>query len=379
MNQVISINPSLIDAKINNRDFSTAENMRHVQDVAQSIREIGQGQPITVKTLHNGRYQLVAGETRTRACALLGIDVQAIVQDGRSLEDEHVHMLAENDGRKNTNDIEKAKGYKYHLDKFGITVEQLAKKLGKRVDFIQKRVELLTLRDDIQKFIQDGQLTINYAVHMVGLDANRQLIAMRHLRDNASPTPKWFQAVCQELLAQQSQQSLFFGLFGANEDAAVPMVVKTTMPLDPAGYAPMLTSRTAVIDEIAKWGKAAEDWRKYGKPDKASSCSAIVATLTAVLPMLPSGNADSVTSGTAAVTQGNERSYGKIAGQQSPEDKVISLLLEKGELTTAELMRGVNVPAIKLSEILDRHERDGRVAARRAGRGTRWAMVGAGA
>lgn len=364
-NTIIEIDTSLIDAEQNNR-----QNFDHVPGLAESIRERGQDAPIIVSPKANGRYLLIAGESRTRACAMIGAKVKAMVRNDLTAADGYMLTLVENDARKQTNDMEKAIGYKRAIEQHGYTVEQIARHVGKHgargLKFVQDRLDLLRLRPDLQHMVQSGQLTIGYAVHLVDLDSNRQLTAVRYLRENRSPTPLWFQQVCQQLLAQQCQEGLFTWGYGDTETSKPPeTAVNVKMPLDPANYAPTFASRTAVIDELSKWQQAAAEWRVFARQDKAMGCSAIVATLTAVLPLMPE-------------LPGNKpMPLRQHCGKLPADEKVLSLLAERGEMVTADLQRYANVNNVKVMAILDEHLTAGLVAKRPKGRGVAWRLADA--
>jgi ParB/RepB/Spo0J family partition protein len=356
MNEIVELDTSLIVAEQNNReDFS------HVPGLAESIRTRGQDQPITVVHKADGRYLLIAGESRTRACAMLGIKVKAIVREDLTPAGGYMLTLVENDGRQETNDLEKAKGYQRAIAEHGYTVDEIAKHTGKKVDYVQRRLNLLRLREDIQKLVKDGQLGIAYANLMIDLDANRQLIAMRQLRDNPSPTVKWFALVCGELLQQQQQQGLFGWGYGDNETAVSPPAAPK-MPADPAGYKPSFNPgdmRGSILAEMEKWRAAGEEWARYGKGNKVELCQNIVAMAGAFLSSLPAVSSPP-------------------AGDNEAE-RVLSVIRDRGkggDVTTRTIYHFANFDRKEeIRPVLERMERDGRIVSRISGRGERWAIV----
>jgi len=363
MNQIIEIDTSLIDAVQNNRlDFS------HVPGLAESIRERGQDAPITVVATPDGRYRLIAGESRTRACALLGIPVKAIVRDDLTAADGYMLTLVENDARKQTNDMEKAIGYKRAIDEHGYTVEDIAKHIGKKgqigVRFVSDRLSLLGLRDELQKLVQDGQLTIGYAIHMTELDSNRQLIAMRHLRENPSPTTKWFASVCGQLLAEQRQQGLFS--FGYSDNQQVEeTAVKTPTPANPIGYAPSLSSlaRQPIVDEIKKWNDAAHGWMYYGNERRADACRTIVSTLENILSLLPAQES-------ATFRQG-----GDIVSESKGVATIGRLLSQRGSMSVREIYQYSKLNKEETAVALETLVESGKATKARSGRGYRYEIA----
>lgn len=348
MSEVIEISTDLIDAEQNNReDFS------HVPGLAESIKARGQDQPITVVRKAGGRYLLIAGESRTRACRLLGIPVKAIVREDLSRRDGYMLTLAENDARKETNDLEKALGYRRAIDDHGYTVADIAQHTGKRPDYIERRLNLLTLREDVQKLVKDGQLSIGYANLMVGLDVNRQLIAMRQFRENPSPTVRWFASVCGDLLAQQQQQGLFG--WGYGEGVAEQVPAKVVLPPDPARYRPSFSSgnmRQSVADELGKWEEAGAGWAKLGKDNKTESCRAICQVLACWLESLPD-----------------------VPEVDQAAEKLAGLLAERGTMTTREVLQYANMDAAEAGPVLERMSQAGRITKEKAGRGWRYSLA----
>lgn len=351
---------TLIYARQNNRE--TFDPVK-LQLLADDIKANGLLQPIGVEPDGNGRYSLIWGERRYRAALLAGLEtINAVVKTGLSRLKSLMATVKENDNREQTNSVEQAKGYRALLD-LGATAKEIAQEIGKNSKYVQDRLNLLELRPDVQKLVADGGLGISYANCMLGLDTNRQRIAIdTYNAQGAIRSVQWYAAVCGQLMAQQAQDSLFSWGYGEDGTAVAPPV-RVTMPLDPAQYRPSFNPSDmhgSVTAELERWQVAADGWRQYGKANKVESCQAIIATLGALLAVLPAGV------GSAVATSGEDETAVKI-----------QKLLRRagGEATTRELTQYANRTAVEVRAALAGLVESGRVAHRRSGRGERWALV----
>ena len=206
--QIQEIQTKLIDPGPNHRiHFDEGK----LQELAESIKANGLAQPITVRPMPNGRYQIVAGERRFRACdgILHWATIPAIV---RELDDEQAHsiMLVENTGRVDLNPMEEAWAYERSVEVYGWTITKTAEKAGVSASKVTNRLKLLKLNEDIQRLVASGNMPVGLAEELSVLDSNRQRIAMRWLNNQPStPTRATFGKVIGELYAEQQQESLF--------------------------------------------------------------------------------------------------------------------------------------------------------------------------
>jgi ParB family chromosome partitioning protein len=143
--------------------------------LADSIRTHGVLQPLVVRP--NGeRFQLIAGERRLRASHLVGLaEVPVHVV---SFDDQQVYeaALVENIQRSDLNAIEKAQGFKEYLERYGLSQEQLGRRLGIDRTSISNLVGLLNLPAEVQDAVRLGQLTLGHAKVIKGVaDAERQI------------------------------------------------------------------------------------------------------------------------------------------------------------------------------------------------------------
>lgn len=148
-----------------------------LKELADSIREYGILQPVTVRKKTDGTYELVAGERRVRAAALAGLlKVPAIItdmDDGKSA----MVSLIENIQRQNLNFIEEAYSYKEIIDRYNLTQQQLASKLGKTQSFVANKLRLLKLPRSVIEIIRDNSLTERHARCLLRLDSEEKQIS----------------------------------------------------------------------------------------------------------------------------------------------------------------------------------------------------------
>ncbi len=143
---------------------------KELNELAQSIKENGLLQPIIVRRKPDGRYEIVAGERRWRACRIAGITrIQAIVKD---LEDSEVLQLAliENLQREDLDPIEEALAYKELMDRFGYTQQEVAELVGKDRATITNRLRLLNLSPKVLQMLRDGLITEGHARVLLRLE-----------------------------------------------------------------------------------------------------------------------------------------------------------------------------------------------------------------
>lgn len=134
-----------------------------LEELAASIRQYGIIQPVIVRRLTNKKYELIAGERRWRAARLAGLDkIPAVIKE---VSDREITELAliENIQREDLNPIEEALAYKQLMEEFGLTQEELSKRVGKSRSFIANSVRLLNLPPEAQQMVQTGQLSAGHA------------------------------------------------------------------------------------------------------------------------------------------------------------------------------------------------------------------------
>lgn len=146
-----------------------------LKDLANSIKEIGILQPLLVREMSPGKYQLIAGERRWRAAqkaklAVVPVVVREIDQLG-SVE----QALVENLHRQDLTALEEASAYQQLSDDFSLTHEQIAKRVGKSRAAITNALRLLTLPAAVQGFLADGRLSASHARALLGLEIAKEM------------------------------------------------------------------------------------------------------------------------------------------------------------------------------------------------------------
>ena len=144
-----------------------------LQELSDSIKEHGVFQPIIVKKGIKG-YEIIAGERRVKASIMAGLkEIPAIVRDFNDQEMMEIALL-ENLQRENLTAIEEANAYKKLQENLNITQEELAKRLGKSRSHITNMLGLLSLPDDIQKDVQEKNISMAHARVLSKLENKEQ-------------------------------------------------------------------------------------------------------------------------------------------------------------------------------------------------------------
>ena len=140
-----------------------------LEDLAQSIRQHGIIQPLTVRRLSSGYYQIIAGERRWRAAKLAGlVEIPALIIEA---DDRKVMELGliENLQREDLNPAEEARGYQTLMDEYGLTQEQVAERMGKSRPAITNTLRLLSLTDEVLTMVEEGILSAGHARALLSL------------------------------------------------------------------------------------------------------------------------------------------------------------------------------------------------------------------
>ena len=148
------------------REFSTEA----LQELAESIRQIGIIQPITLRLMEDGTYQIVAGERRWRASQMAGLtSIPAYV---RTADDENMLQMAlvENIQREDLNAIEIALAYQNLIEQYNLTQDKLSEKVGKNRATIANYLRLLKLPAQVQVALQNKEVDQGHARALLGLD-----------------------------------------------------------------------------------------------------------------------------------------------------------------------------------------------------------------
>ncbi len=144
-----------------------------LKELADSIRANGIVQPPVVRRLPNGRYQLIAGERRTRAAIMAGLKrIPVVLVDAEDRKAAEMGVV-ENIQRKDLNVIEEAEGYRLLKDQFGITQEDVAERVGKSRSAVANSLRVLELPDEVKQLLARGLLTFGHAKLLLSMEGER--------------------------------------------------------------------------------------------------------------------------------------------------------------------------------------------------------------
>ena len=204
------------------RDFDEEE----LQALSESISVHGIIQPLTVRELFNGYYQIIAGERRWRAARMAGLSEVPVViveaDDKKAME----LALIENLQRQDLNPVEEAMGYQSLMDEYGMTQEEAAGRVGKSRPAVANALRLLNLCPTVLEMVRNGELTAGHArailvlkeekkqqqaaqrIHALGLSVRQAELLCKNMTRQPAPQPKVTLAVdyigeCEKSLSKQ--------------------------------------------------------------------------------------------------------------------------------------------------------------------------------
>ncbi len=149
-----------------------------LSELADSIREHGILQPLLVRPLASGGYQLVAGERRWRAARMIGLtEVPVVVKELSEVQVMEIALI-ENLQREDLNPLEEASGYKELMNACGLTQEQVAKRVGKSRSAVANSLRLLNLPQEIRPYLAKGTLTAGHAKALIGLEDRDTMVKL---------------------------------------------------------------------------------------------------------------------------------------------------------------------------------------------------------
>lgn len=149
-----------------------------VEELAQSIREKGIIQPISVRPFGTG-YQIIAGERRLRAARRAGLrTIPALLMDVATDEEMMEISLIENVQREDLNPIEEARAYRALMEECYLTQEEVADRVGKDRSTVANTLRLLNLSPEVRDALQAGKIAMGHARALLGLEDGRQQAAL---------------------------------------------------------------------------------------------------------------------------------------------------------------------------------------------------------
>lgn len=164
------------------RDFDEES----IGELADSIREHGLLQPILVRPLENGMYQIIAGERRWRACRQAELETVPVIiknmDDRKTME----VSIIENLQREDLNPVEEALGFKTLMDTYGLTQEETAQRVGKSRSVIANSLRLLSLDDEAMSALRNGKITTGHAKALLSAEKERRAALLELCLQGAS-------------------------------------------------------------------------------------------------------------------------------------------------------------------------------------------------
>ena len=178
---VSTVKVKLLDIEPNRDQPRKQFDEEALAELSDSIARHGVLQPLLVRPMPDGGYQLVAGERRWRASRMAGLtEVPVVIRD---LTDSQVAELAlvENLQRENLNPLEEANGYKELSEKFGYTQEKISEIIGKSRPAIGNALRLLALPEEIQEMVQEGSLSAGHGKALLTAEDEKLMLSLAKL------------------------------------------------------------------------------------------------------------------------------------------------------------------------------------------------------
>ncbi|HZK18027.1 MAG TPA: ParB/RepB/Spo0J family partition protein [Clostridia bacterium] len=149
-----------------------------IDELAHSIKQHGVIQPVVVRPLREGGYEIIAGERRWRACEKLGLEfIPAVVKRCSAVESAIISMI-ENIQREDLNPLEEAQAYRKIMDDYNLTQEEISKQIGKSRPFIANMTRLLSLPDEVKGLIKEGYIKPGHARALLSLKEAAEQVAV---------------------------------------------------------------------------------------------------------------------------------------------------------------------------------------------------------
>ena len=177
-------------------------------ELADSIRQHGVLQPLVVRPLAGGGYQIIAGERRWRACRMAGVsEVPAVVREMTDVEAMEIALI-ENLQREDLNIMEEAAGYRTLMEEHGMTQDQVASRVGKSRPVVANALRLLNLPQEVAQMVREGRLSAGHARALLSIgDASLQKEIAARAAEGAV-TVRDIERMGKSAKAQQSEDHL---------------------------------------------------------------------------------------------------------------------------------------------------------------------------
>ena len=173
-----------------------------LEDLAKSIEQNGIIQPLLVRPLSDGSYQLVAGERRWRAARMAGLHEVPVTIREMTDEEASVFALIENLQREDLNPVEEAEGIKSLIETYGFTQEEAAERVGKSRVAVTNTLRLLKLPESVLNLLGEGKLTAGHSRALLSLDDEKEMLRIAEA------------TISQELSVRQVEKMVKYALQG---------------------------------------------------------------------------------------------------------------------------------------------------------------------
>lgn len=205
-----------------------------LMDLAQSIRENGLIQPITVREV-SGKYQIIAGERRFRALKLNGaVEVPVLIMDANEVQMAEM-ALVENIQRENLSAIEEAKSYVEIMKYAGLNQSQLALRIGKSQSSIANKIRLLNLEEDVQEAVSSKQITERHARALIGLTEEKQHKVLNKIVKKNLTVAQTEKMLKEDALGKQSKKKVMLKGISKNLKIAINTIHQAVNMVNRAG------------------------------------------------------------------------------------------------------------------------------------------------
>lgn len=173
-----------------------------LEELAKSIEQNGIIQPILVRPMSDGSYQLIAGERRWRAARMAGLHEVPVTIREMSDEEASVFALIENLQREDLSPVEEAEGLKSLIESYGFTQEEAADRVGKSRTAVTNTLRLLKLPSPVLQILGEGKITAGHARALLGLDDEKEMLRIAQV------------TVAQELSVRQVEKMVKYAAQG---------------------------------------------------------------------------------------------------------------------------------------------------------------------
>ncbi|MGW6461413.1 ParB/RepB/Spo0J family partition protein, partial [Streptomyces sp. NPDC055078] len=239
-----------------------------LQELADSMKEVGQQQAITVRYLSaTRRYAIVSGERRWRAAGMAGLsEMHAMVvhglEGGAETLETFERAVAENLGRADMTPLEEARAFKKLLD-FGLDANEVAKRVGRSWNHVDNRLQLLKLTPAVQEALLKGHLPVGLAWYAAQISAANQNAFIARWSRGQFNSPREAEQFCQRVRNEETEAANQSVMFILAEEAAepgkpAPEGFFPELEVDVARREQIVTDRQKLVGKIGKLGAAGE-------------------------------------------------------------------------------------------------------------------------